>query len=116
MPGGKERMKKLFPGGFQAGNSGDYCDQLLSGSIAVTIPGFAGEQSPSLETAEVTIAGLGASDLLMVMPDIGMSACVALQAARAGAGKASLVFLYAGCAASMDTASVNMRYIAFSRG
>lgn len=116
MPGGKERMKKLFPSGFQAGVSGDYCDQLLSGSISATIPGFAGELSGSTETAEVTISGLGASDLLMVMPDIGMSGCVALQAARAGAGQASLVFVYTGSGASMDSAAVDMRYIAFSRG
>jgi hypothetical protein len=116
MPGGKRRLKQVLTGGLQVGAVGDYFDQILSGSVSVSVPGFAGTVSPSTETVEVTLANLGASDRLAVTPDIDMSACAIIHSVRAGAGQASMVFRYAGSGASMDAASVDMHFIAFSRG
>lgn len=117
MPGGKDRLKQVFTSGEQIGANGTFHDQILAGSVSATVAGFAGTSSPSTETSEVTIANLGACDILLAQADLtGLSACVVLQAALAGAGQASLVWRYSGSGASMDGFTATVRYIGVGLG
>lgn len=123
MPAGKRTLKQLFTTGMQIGtvDTTAYSSQLLTGSVGFATTGCVGDDTSihgGCGVAEVTIANLGACDVI-VGTVYGMSACLMYNhEIRAGAGQASIVIRYAGCAASVDarpgTTGGTLRYIAFT--
>ncbi|MHA2135265.1 MAG: hypothetical protein ACW99J_15500 [Candidatus Thorarchaeota archaeon] len=117
MPGGKRRLTQLFVGRTKIGANGTQLTQILSGSVSVAGPVYAGGasgNSGSAETKALTIANLGANDQIMLAISSGLSACVAFNGeVSAGAGSATMTFRYAGSGASVDPYTCVVRYIAF---
>lgn len=115
MPGGKARLKNLLTGGLVVGSASTdtHLKAILAGSVSITGPAFDGNDAGSTEVVEATIAALTASHTFICkLEDI--SPCMALIAACAGAGKASLVFGYtAGSGGGAAAAKAgNLNYIA----
>ena len=117
MPGGKRRLTQLFVGRFQSGANGTELTQILSGSVSIAGPVFAGGASGgsgSPETVALTIANLIANDQVVASISSGLSACVLYNGeVSAGAGSATMTLRYAGSGASVDPYTLVVRYIAF---
>ena len=115
MPGGKRRLKNLFTTGIQVGANGTAAAQILVGSAVFATAGCAATlDTGACVVAEVTISNLVAQDYIVGSVS-AMSACWRFNGElMAGTGKASLVYRYSGCAASVDAATIGgtLRYIA----
>ncbi len=117
MPGGKRRLAQLFTSRTKTGVNGNWIGQVLSGSVSVSGPVYAGgasSNSGSAETVALTIANLVANDQVVLSISSGLSACVLYNGeVSAGAGSATMTLRYAGSGASVDPYTVVARYIAF---
>ena len=99
----KERMKSLFTGGLQVGvlgtggaSPGTFVKHIVAGSLTVNV-GSVGAVGGSTVCEVGTIAGLTASHVILAQEvQATQNACLALMAAKAGAGQASFVWAYTG--------------------
>lgn len=123
MPAGKRKLKQLFTTGMQIGtvDTKAYSSQLLTGSVGFATGACVGDEAGvhnACGVVEVTIANLGACDII-VGNVYGMSGCLMYNhEIRAGDGQASIVLRYAGsgevATARADATGGTLRYIAFT--
>lgn len=123
MPAGKRTLKQLFTTGMQIGtfDTTAYSSQLLTGSVGFATAGCDGAAVSVHSTCgvtEITIANLGACDVI-VGNVYGMSGCLMYNhEILAGDGQASVVYRYAGSGevvtARAGTTGGTLRFIAFT--
>ena len=115
MPGGKLRLKGLFTGGAQVGNTGNYIKHILAGSLAINV-GSVGAISGSTVCAVGTITNLTASHALVATEVHGTgNACLVLALAKTGVDQASFTWAYTGGSSAGVAAShaATLNYFAF---
>ena len=114
MPGGKLRLKGLFTGGAQVGDTGNYIKHILAGSLAINVGSATGTGSTVCEVG--TITNLTASHAMVVSERHSTrNACLVVAGAQAGAGTASFTWAYTGGSGGDIAAShaATLDYFAF---
>ena len=115
MPGGKLRLKGLFTGGAQVGDTGNYIKHILAGSLAINV-GSVGGVAGSTVCEVGTITNLTASHAMVVSERHGTgNACLVVAGAKAGVGTASFTWTYiSGCGLGVAAShAATLDYFAF---
>jgi len=122
VPGGKRRLKHLLTTGLQVGANGQFLTEVLAGSIqlaACQAGSFVGNTAGSTQSTVSTISNLTAAHYFLAQAGSGISPCVALTGAYAGAGSAQFIMSYiagSGGGAADPGSPLTIDYLAFKLG